>query len=146
MYTVENIEKLTEIFNKIEILGICTHEKNFQTEFIIYLQTKKKKIQIQSFVPFPNEAKITYKEVKDFTLPFCDSSSKYFLPTNTDIVFKLDSAKNIEYSFSDAAKLGDDQILFSEQFSIGIESEMRLVINDAYFTPCLVENLIEKIL
>ena len=64
MYIVENIEKLTQIFNKIEILGICTHEKNFQTEFIIYLQTKKKKIQIQSFVPFPDEAKITYKEVK----------------------------------------------------------------------------------
>lgn len=147
MYTVENVEKLTEIFNKINLIGICTHEKNFQTEFIIYLQTKKKKIQLQSFVPFPDDMKLTYKEVNNFTLPYSDETSKYFVPRlESEIAFKIDSAKNLEYSYSDAAKLANDQILFSQHFSIGLESSMKLIINDAMIEECKIDDLITDVL
>ncbi len=147
MYIVENIEKLPEILNKIELIGICMHEKNFQKEFIIYLRTKKKNMQIQSFVPFPDESKVTFKEVNSFTLPFTDETSKYFIPkVDENVVFKLDSAENIEYNYSESGKLGDEQVLFSQYFSIGIQSQMILVLNMALLEECEINNLIEYVL
>ena len=71
-YEIDNLEILTESLSKIHFVGLTFFIKNFVPKFTIYLYIKDKKYQFESITDMPNEAELSIKEVKEFSIPLND--------------------------------------------------------------------------
>ena len=146
MYKVDGLEKLTESFSKTSLVGLTYYTKNFLPELIVYLVRRNKKIQIVSKTTAPNEGVLFVEEVTNFSIPM-KNEDNFFAPVGDNTIsFKIDTAESMEYSLKQAAKLGSEQILLSDFFSIDIESKLALVLNDEKLEKINYTDFVKKII
>jgi len=132
MYKVTGIENLTESFTKTYLVGLAYYTKNFQPELIIYLKKRNKLLQIVSKTTAPNDAILFVEEVQKFTIP--TTSYNFYTPKDdNELEIKIDTADNVNYNYKETAKLGQDQVLFTNFFSINIENKLSLILNEEEF-------------
>lgn len=130
-YEINNLEMLTESLSKIHFVGLTFFIKNFVPKFTIYLYVKNKKYQFESTTDMPNEAELSVKEVKEFSIPLNDESSKYLMPLDNDIInFVCTSADEIDYNEKEALKYGTNSVIKSNFFSINLTNKLAIILNN----------------
>lgn len=146
MYKVSGIEKLTESFTRTNLIGLTYYMKNFLPELIVYLEKRNKKMQIVSKCIGPNDGILFVEEVNGFTIPL-KVENNFYVPVDDGVLgIKLDEADNIEYNIKDVSKLGADQVLFTEYFSIDIETKLALILNDEKLKKINYCDFVKKII
>ena len=146
MYKVSGIEKLTESFTRTNLIGLTYYMKNFLPELIVYLEKRDKKMQIVSKCIGPNDGILFVEEVNGFTIPL-KVENNFYVPVDDGVLgIKLDEADNIEYNIKDVSKLGADQVLFTEYFSIDIETKLALILNDEKLKKINYCDFVKKII
>ncbi len=133
MLEVSGIEKITECFNRMNLVGITYYTKNFVPEMIVYLfiKSKNRKIQIETKSYGPNNAILTVKEVKKFTIPVTTDDSVFYIPKTDDgLRAKLTKATDIDYNEEEAKKIEEDEVLYTQFFSIDTENQLVLILNN----------------
>ena len=130
-YEIDNLEMLTESLSKIHFVGLTFFVKNFVPKFTAYFIIRDKKYQFESDTDMPNEATLSVKEVKEFSIPLNDESSKYLMPLDDDIInFICTSADEIDYNEKEALKYGTNSVIKSNFFSINLTNRLAIVLNN----------------